>query len=311
MIGELLPDKLPDMTKTLEVVADRSAAVDELVAAGELLDMRFQSGRSALSLRAAKLLHTLVHAAGADAGLPKQHRISLNRLNYVHHLSKEELLDTVRELFGVAVQLKVLNAKGKRAIKVGPLLSDIERDEEQDGELRYELSPVLRAVMKNSNHWAVLSRKAVLAFQSRYSLRLYELISLRIGLEKVASEQFSIEDLRSLFGVPAGKLPRWQDLKSYVIEPAIAEVSQLTGLAVRYQQVKVGRGVVGVVLIWREKDPQARNQAARELDRSSLGRAARRAGTVEAIAPIAAPSADLVGALRSLESALAKNLRAP
>lgn len=296
------------MGKTLEVTADRSASTDELVAAGELLDMRFQPGRSSLSLRAGKLLHTLVQAAGADAGLAKPHRISLNRLNHIHHLSREEVLDTVRELFGVTVQLQVLNSKGKRATKVGPLLSDVERDEDSEGELRYELSPVLRAVLKNSNHWAVLSRKAVMAFQSRYSLRLYELISLRVGLDRIASQQFSIEDLRAVFGVPAEKLPRWQDLKVKVIEPAIVEVSQLTGLTVKYQPVKSGRSVIGIVLVWREKDQQARKQAAKELDRSSIGRAARRTGTVEAVVDLT-PSADLAAALASLGKAVAGKLR--
>ncbi|GAM02996.1 replication initiation protein, partial [Sphingomonas parapaucimobilis] len=209
------------MGKTLEVTADRSDSIDDLVAAGELLDMRFQPGRSSLSLSAAKLLHALIRAAGADAGLPKVHRIALSKLNYDLHLSKEEVMNIVREMFGVIVELKVLNSKGKPAIKIGSLLSDVERDEEKDGEIRYELSPVLRASLKNSNHWAVLSRKAVMAFQSRYSLRLYELLSKRVGLSRVTSEYFSLDDIRALFGVPYNKLPRWQDLKTNVIGPAI------------------------------------------------------------------------------------------
>lgn len=296
------------MGKTLEVAADRSASIDDMVTAGELLDMRFQPGRSALSLRAGKLLHTLIAEAGPDAGLPKPHRISLARLNYKHHLSRDEVLETVRELFTVTVQLQVLNAKGNKAVKIGPLLSDIERDEDDSGEFRYELSPVLRTALKNSNHWAVLSRRAVMSFQSRYSLRLYELISRRVGLEKVASEKFSIDDLRSLFGVPLNKLPRWQDLKIKVIEPAIEEVSHLTGLSVKYEPFKSARSVVGIVLIWREKDHADRVKAARELDRSSVGRAARRSGIVEAVVD-QAPSADLAAALASLGQSLAAKLR--
>lgn len=95
------------MGKTLEVTADRSDSIDDLVAAGELLDMRFQPGRSSLSLSAAKLLHALIRAAGADAGLPKVHRIALSKLNYDLHLSKEEVMNIVREMFGVIVELKV------------------------------------------------------------------------------------------------------------------------------------------------------------------------------------------------------------
>lgn len=293
------------MGKTLTVLSDRRAMVDEIVAAGEVLDMRFQDGKTGLSLHAAKLLHSLVAAAGGDAGLAKVHTVTLARLNEQHHRSKEELLETARELFGVSIRLEMLNSKGKKSTKIGPLLSDVERDEDADGELRYELSPILRMVMKNSNHWAVLSRKAVMAFQSRYSLRLYELVSLRVGLDHVHSEELSVDDVRSVFGVPKGKLMRWPDLRRYVIELAITEVSHLTGLAVKYEPVKRGRTVIGIKLIWREKNAKARADAALELDRSSVGRAARRDGTAEEILPDQQGSGELTEALRSLRGALA------
>lgn len=270
------------MSKTLQVLADRRDLVDNLVAAGEVLNMRFQPGKTALSLRAAKLLHGLIAAAGADAGKAMAHTIPIASLNS-YHVSKEEFFACCEELFGVSVRLEVVNAKGRKATKAGPLLADVERDEDEDGDLRFELSPVLRQVMRNSNHWAVLSRQAVMAFQSRYSLRLYELISLRVGLDAVHSETFSIDDLRKLFGVPIGKLVRWPDLRRKVIESAIAEVSHLTGLTVRYEPVKRGRSVSSVKLIWREKSKPERDAAARELDRSSVGRAARREGKVERI----------------------------
>ena len=167
---------------------------------------------------------------------------------------------------------------------IGPLLGHVERDDdENDGELRFELSTILRQVMRNSNHWAALSRDAVMAFQSRYSLRLYELVSLRIGRQHQHSETFTIDDLRALFGVPSGKLTTWSNLRMFVIEKAIAEVSHLTGLAVTYEPVKRGRSVTGIKLVWREKEQSERDEAARELDRSSIGRAARRDGTAEAV----------------------------
>lgn len=278
------------MSKTLQVLADRQNIIDELVAAGEVLNLRFQPGRNALSLRAAKLLHSLIAAAGADAGKAMTHTVPIAMLNSFH-ISKEDFFSCCEELFGVSVRLEITNVKGGKATKAGPLLADVERDEDTDGELRFELSPVLRQVMKNSNHWAVLSRQAVLSFQSRYSLRLYELISLRIGLDHVHSEIFSIDDIRALFGVPSGKLLRWPDLRRKVIELAIDEVSHLTGLAVRYETVKRGRSVAGIKLIWREKAKRDRDKAARELDRSSVGRTARRDGTAEKIIdPQEAPS---------------------
>jgi hypothetical protein len=271
------------MNNTLKVMTDRRHEIDALVAAGEVLDLRFQGNQTALGLRAAKLLHVLIGHAGADAGRIITHVVPLAALNEIHHRSKEELLADARELVGTTIRLETVNAKGRRTTVVGPLLGHVERDEDADGELRFELSTVLRQVMRSSNHWAVLSRRAVMAFQSRYSLRLYELISLRMGREHQHSEEYSIDDLRALLGVPSGKLTTWSNLRLKVLELAIAEVSHLTGVAVKYEPVKRGRAVTGVRLIWREKAQHARDAAAAELDRSSLGRAARRDGTAEQV----------------------------
>ena len=50
------------MAPTIRALADRADRPDELVAAGELLDMRFRDGGKALSLRAGKILHLLLTA---------------------------------------------------------------------------------------------------------------------------------------------------------------------------------------------------------------------------------------------------------
>lgn len=297
------------MSKTLKVLADRRHLTDDLVAAGEVLDLRFEGRNTAMSLRAAKLLHFLVAAAAGDAGKAVTHVLPLASLNDAAHRSKEELLGAARELAGTTVRLDIVRPNGKRATKVGPLLADVERDEDADGDLRFELSPVLREVLRVSNHWAVLSRQAVNAFQSRYSLRLYELVSLRVGLDQVQSETFTIDDLRKLFGVPPGKLVSWSSLRQKCLDPAIVEVSHLTGLMVRFEPVKRGKAVTGVKLIWREKSRQQRAEAAKELDRSSVGRAARREGKVEQVIDPEERAAVAAG-LRDLAASLGNKLQA-
>lgn len=271
------------MAKTLEVIADRRHDIDKLIAPGELVNMRFQHGRTTLSLRGAKLLHCLIDGAGAEAGDQVLHSLPIHTLNTAFHLSLEEFLEVARELWETSLRVEFIRPNGEKAVMAGPLLGHVARDYDNNGDLQYEISRVMRHVLRSSNHWAELSRKAVMAFQSRYSLRLYELISLRIGLNKVHSETFSLDDLRSIFGVPAGKLVLWQAVKVKVLDTAIAEVSHLTGLTVSYEPVKRGRSVTAVKLIWREKDATALAAAARELDTSSIGRHARRDGTAETI----------------------------
>lgn len=268
------------MVATRQALADRSNRPDQLVAAGEVLDLRFGEGAKALSLRAAKLLHLLVAATGAAACEDKVHILPIERLNSFH-VSLEEFVDTCRELFGTMVRLEIRNAKGQPAIKLGPLLADLERDLDHGGELRFQLSPVLRTVLAQSNYWAVLSRRAVLAFESRYALRLYEIVAIRAGLVAKTAETFDLDELRERLGVPPGKLTRWVHLKQKALDPAIAEVNQLSGFEVRYEPIKRGRSITGVSLSWAQRDPEGREAVARELEASRVGRKARREGTAE------------------------------
>ena len=277
------------MVATLQALSDRGGRGDELIAAGEVLNLRFQSGAKSpvLSLRASKLLHFLVNAAGADACELKTHSISAEKLNEQFHLSIEDLLSTVRELFQAVVQLEYRTETGRRVVKTGPMLADVERDLEGDEKdpalIRWEFSPVMRLVMSGSDHWAALSKKAVLAFESRYALRLYEILSLRKNLTHKNTEVFELDDLRQRFGIEPGKLQAFSDFRKYALEPAIAEVNQLTGLRVSYELIKRGRGgkVHSIVLDWKAGTPAERAQVARELEATRVGRKARREGNVD------------------------------
>jgi hypothetical protein len=136
-----------------------------------------------------------------------------------------------------------------------------------------------------------------MAFESRYSLRLYEIVSLRSGLDQMTSQVFQLEELRDRLGVPVGKLEEWFDFRRFALEPAIAEVNHLAGFTVSYEPIKRGRSVAAVKLSWGEKSSPERKAAKRELDGSKVGRKARRAGTTETIVaepaklPAASPAA--------------------
>lgn len=282
--GERLTFRLTVMAKTLQVIADRANRPDDLIAPGEVLDLKFRDGAKTLTLRASKLLHLLVDAAGPDACADKVHSIPIERLNGTFHVSREEFVETCRELFGTTVRMEIDTKRG-RAEKIGPMLADVERDLEdgEGSEVRFQLSPVLRLVLARSNHWAALSRKAVMAFESRYALRLYEVIAIRAGLSSKSAETFDLDDLRSRMGVPRGKLVRWADIRRYVLDIAVAEVNQLSGFHVSYEPLKRGRSVMAVRLTWAVHGAQGRAAAARELEASRVGRKARRDGSVEAV----------------------------
>ena len=260
------------------------ADADAIVAAGELVDLHFVSGDS-LSLRTAKLFCLLVQEAGVAVADQVQHRVPYSVLNETFHKSRDELADAVQELHSTVVSVQLVSRRGRPYVKSGPILSDVERepDDLDDAEVRFEFSSTMRRVIADSTHWAAVSRRAVMAFESRYSLRLYLWLSLRANLRKT-SEDISLNDLRALLGLSGDTLSRWQDMRRFVLDRALAEINHVAGFHAAYQPVKQGRRVAGVRLAWSLKDRAELVKAQTELDRPRTGRKARRAGLVETIA---------------------------
>ena len=274
-------------TQTKQALADRAGRPDELIASGRQIDMVFRPGQRVLSLRASKLWHLLVKAAGVELAENRDHRMALADLygSGIGHMTQTERIDALRELQTTLIEVRIPSPKvrGRTRVISEAMLARVERDEDDRGDLVWRFGETLRHVFADSEHWAVLSKRAVMAFESRYSLRLYELLALRSGLDRKTAETFSLEDLRSRLGVPVGKLVRWQDVKAQALEPAIAEVNQLAGFRASYEPVKCGRAVTSVRLMWEIKSGSDRTATKRELDAPKVGRKARRENAVEHI----------------------------
>jgi len=281
---------------TLDAIRMHRADADAIVAAGELVDMRFAAG-NVLSLRAAKLFCLLVQEAGIAVADQVQHRLPFAVLNETFHRSRDELVEAIAELQSTVVSVRLVSRKGRTLTKSGPILSDVEREDEDldAAEVRFEFSPTLRRVIADSTHWTAVSRRAVLAFESKYSLRLYLFLSLRANLRKV-SEDLDLEALRELLGLSGGTLSRWQDMRRFALDPAVAEINHLAGFHAAYKPLKRGRRVVGVRLSWSLKGRDELVEAQKELERPRVGRTARRDELVETIAQTRQRLADSLAA---------------
>lgn len=266
-----------------QALKDRENRPDEIVASGPQIEMVFRRGQKTLSLRAQKIWHLLVKKAGVRLGDATLHRMPISELYEIGHMPQAARIEAMRELQTTLVEVTTIHHGEKPRIESSGLLVYVARDVDDGGTIEWEFGRVLRSVFASSDHWAILSKRAIMAFESRYSLRLYEMIALRNGLEHKTSEIFDIETLRDRLGVPAGKLERWQDLRRKGLETAIAEVSFLAGFRVSYEAIKKGRAVFAVKLSWSEKSSTERAATKRELDSSKVGRKARRAGTVETV----------------------------
>ena len=155
----------------------------------------------------------------------------------------------------------------------------------------------MRYVFARSAYWAVLDRRATLAFESRYAIRLYELMSLRAGLTRKHEELFTLPELRARLGVPDGKLTRWVHLRQKALDPAVAEVNHLSPFAVSWTPVKHGRAVAAVRFSWRKKTQAARAEASAELAGAREGRRERRTAHHASLAE--AGVAELIEAARA------------
>ena len=288
--------KLP--TKTTAVIRAAADRPDEVIVAGEVAEIRFPEGRG-LSLLASKLFVQLMDLAGADVAEDRDHRAPMASLNW----GKRELAEieaATRELHRTTVELSVNTRNGKRR-RSGVVLSDVDRpdDEDAQGEIEWRFSKTFRYVIANSRHWAAISARAVLAMESKYAVWLYQLAALHAGRDRV-SEDWDLADLRERLGASAPTWRRWQDFKRKILEPACAEINQLTGVGVAWEPIKRRRKIVGVRLSTWRKSAVEIAEAAAELDRHRTGRKARRDDLVERL------DAEREGTRREIQAKLAE-----
>jgi len=291
------------MAKTLRTIHAAQDNPAELIVAGEVADIRFARGNG-LSLLGSKLFVGLMEQAGAKICDQVEHRAMIRELNWSHR-DLSEIEDTIRELQRTIVELTVDTSRGK-VRKSGPVLTDVERPEDtSQGEIAWEFSKTFRSVVRNSNHWAAVSSRAIFAMESKYAVWLYQLLALRAGRKQMAHD-FELFDLRERIGATAKSMVRWQDFKRRCLEPAVAEINHLTGIIVTWTPIKKGRGVVGVRFTACAKEQSEIEKSAAELNKPRDGRKARREGIVEQIEHAREETrAEITASLNSVNNMLA------
>ncbi len=92
-----------------------------------------------------------------------------------------------------------------------------------------------------------------LNMQSKYSLRLYELImSFYYSKTGTYSRYFAVDELRKL--LDAEKYTRFCHFHEKVIRPAVEEINQYTDLKLTYKQIKEGKKTVEIEFTFSAKD---------------------------------------------------------
>ena len=274
---------------------DQKPHGDDFAKARELIEVR---GTGALSLHDRRVMNVLYANAGTQLCDDVEHVIAISELRGLHK-GGERVKDSILRLMKTVVEMPTKDRKGRPSVKLVPVLSDTtvsDDDDNPSGQVIYSFSPGMRAIIKDSTLWGRVRTAVVFAFTSKYSLALYELITARINLTHIWQEDFSVQDLRELLGVPDGKLLRVPNLIQKVVRPAEIEVNGLADFGVKIEPIRTGgtmRGLVtGFKVAWHRKDIPGLKEAYSELHRSKVGRIARLSGKVETVRPLGDLSAD-------------------
>lgn len=149
------------------------------------------------------------------------------------------------------------------------------------GTFRYSFPVQMAELLKDSQIFAKLDLDVMRSFSSKYAFALYESLSRRVRLKHVFTEEFTVEEMRDLLGVPQGKLGAFKNLNKYAIEPAVTEVNAITPYTVNIVPRKEGRKVVSLLMGWEMKSESDMKEAYREMNRPRVGRRARINGSAE------------------------------
>ena len=270
------------MGKTLEVAADRAFDQTKTVLPAEVARGVYM--RNAPSLQALKLMHLMIASAGGRMADEVEHRIRLSDIRKIDGMRNHDRA-SLTPLFGeLAAAVLTHDDPDKMVVTIGGLLDEAKIDyrHEASGDLlvSWWFRRTFRRMAAESNHWAILDRQTVFHLGRKYSVLLFQHVASLVNLDHIQSKTFTVQELRSLLGVPEGKLDRFSHFNSRAIQPSIAEINQLSRLTLTATPNKIGRTVASVTISWQVKeDPQ---EAKKELARPKAGRTARREGTVEA-----------------------------
>ncbi len=256
---------------------------DQFAKPGNIIEVKFVKGES-LSLTASRLLALMILTAGGDAWEDRPHRMRKADIRRGHK-GNERISDMLEELHRTLFSVDDKSWRGKKATLRFSLISRSREESEEDGEagwIEWEFTPDARKLIQASETYAVLNRQAVLGFRSSYALKLYELGALRLH-RRHSTWKGDMASFRAALGIPPEVYTDFAQLRRKVLEKAKAEIDQLAHFKVEWREIRKGRTVTELELRFEPKGPPDVIETVHELDRHSVGRKARRDGSVQAV----------------------------
>jgi hypothetical protein len=253
---------------------------DSIIKPRELIEITYPKGQSP-SLTARRTLALLLAAAAGNAWRAGTHRIRKSDLRRAHK-GNERIRDLLDEVDGIRMRCPTVSSRGRPAIERKGLFEKLVEETEDSGSahIEFAFNKEARELFGASNVWGQLNRAAILSFQSKYTVSLYEIGCLYSGRAE-PTLHVAVRELRERLGVATGQYPDWAQFERRVLKPAKSEIDQLAHFTMHYQPIRKGRRTVEVRINFWRKDPADAAAAQREVDRPRVGRRARREDQVD------------------------------
>lgn len=272
------------MINTTQVAADRAHDETKTVLPAEVA--RGVYIKNPPSTAALKLMHLLIGKAGGRMADDVRHDIRLSDVRQVEGMKNHDKASLQPLFEELASTVMTHDDPDNMILTIGGLMDRAKLDyrHEVSGDLlvSWWFGGAFREMAAKSCHWAIIDRQTVFALSSKYSILLFQHLSSLVNLDHVTSKTFTVPELRSVLGVPEGKLKQFGHFNDRALKPALAEISALSRFNLTATVNKIGRTAASVTIAWEAKpDP---TETKRELDRPKVGRKARLDGTAETIA---------------------------
>ncbi len=211
-----------------------------------------------------KLWAFLVHHAmeSEGFGVKRRHHINCQEVAHVFRSitgcgRTKDLWEYIENLEDISVKLRGEKLKGFASLLAYAVV-DL-----KTGIIEYQIPAILEDIILSQDFkFSRLRTHFLIGLSGKYSVSLY------MFLEQYANRDFpilviSIDEFRDKLKIEKGKITRWQDLRRFIIEPAVKEINEKTimecesnipgqhgaGFTVDYEPVKRGRKIVSVRFI--------------------------------------------------------------
>lgn len=214
---------------------------------------RLVGGKQALNLNSAKLIRSAIMQVVRDDEELKPYIITITELAKLLNVSKNNIyrdIDSITEdIINNPVYIKEEVGKKVRWIKI-PWVTRCEYN--SDVGVLLKLNDELKPFLLNlKEHYTQYTLDNILAMKSVYAIRLYELFQSKIYTKLIPKSgmdiELSVDTIRECCGCEGKSYDAFSNLRSRVIDKAVDEINEKTMYSIKYDYVKKGKSVIGLI----------------------------------------------------------------